>query len=317
MKVWTDDELMADRGLAVADFVRERLVEPLDMYLGQFDAAQGVVENLLEETLDLTLLLPASLTDEMRARLLSIVTDPAEFYALRYLAGPPISADDLTMLAEAESLSRKRLADDPAILDRIAQTVLDNHDRRRFPWLSHGRESTSAERQAATLATAALIAYQQNQTWRRGQSGRDQEGLVAEALIGAGFAEVQPRAVQHLADAPHAGTFCRESKLRSQKADLLVGLWDRRTMAVECKVSNSSANSYKRLNREAGGKAAVWLRELGSTQVVPAAILSGVYALRSLQQAQDQGVSVFWTHDLTALTDFIETTRAGVGRPLQ
>lgn len=80
-------------------------------------------------------------------------------------------------------------------------------------------------------------------------------------------------------------------------------------MAVECKVSNSSVNSYKRLNREAGGKAAAWLRDLGATQVVPAAVLSGVYAMSSLQQAQAAGLSVFWTHDLASLTDYIETTR--------
>ena len=310
MKVWTEAEIQADRDRAVADFVRQRLREPLDVYLDQFDDAQGVVEELLEETRDLTLLLPDRLTDEMRARLVEIVTDPAEFYALRYLAGPPVSADDLTLLSEADSLSRRRLSEDPAILDRLAQTVLDAHDRRRFPWLSEGRDPTEAESKAAALATAALIAYQQNQTWRRGQSGRDQEDMVSEALAAVGFEEVPTRSVQHLADAPRPGEFCRESKLRDQKADLLIGLWDRRTMAVECKVSNSSVNSYKRLNREAGGKAAVWLRELGSTQVVPASVLSGVYAMRSLQQAQDAGLSVFWTHDLTALTDYVETTRS-------
>lgn len=311
MKTCAVGDLQADRERAVAEFVRDRLREPLDVYLEQFDDARGVVEELLEETRDLTLLLPARLTDEMRARLIEIVTDPAEFYALRYLAGPPISADDLTLLAEADSFSRKRLTEDPAIIDRLAQTVLDAHDRRRFPWLMDGRDPTEAESKAAALATAALIAYQQNQTWRRGQSGRDQEDVVAEALVASGFVERPTRSVQHLADAPRPGEFCRESKLRDQKADLLIGLWDRRTMAVECKVSNSSVNSYKRLNREAGGKAAAWLRDLGATQVVPASVLSGVYAMPSLLQAQDAGVSLFWTHDLTALTDYIETTRSG------
>lgn len=309
MKAWTEGELQAGRDRAIAEFVRERLREPLDVYLDQFDDAQGVVEDLLEGTLDLTLLLPGHPAEELRARLLDIVADPAQFYAFRYLAGPPISADDLTMLAEADSLSRKRLTNDPAILDRLALTVLDAHDRRRFPWLMEKREPSPEERHAATLATASLIAVQQNQTWRRGQSGRDQEGLVADVLIASGFTEVPTRSIAHLADAPAPGTFCRESKLRDQKADLVVGLWDRRTMAIECKVSNSSVNSYKRLNREAGGKAATWLRDLGATQVVPASVLSGVYSMASLRQAQAQGLSVFWTHDLAALTDFIETTR--------
>lgn len=309
MKVWTDDQLDADRRLSNEVFVRERLGEPLDVYLRQFDDAQGIVEDLLEGTLDLTLLLPGHPADELRARLLDIVGEPDQFYAFRYLAGPPISADDLAMLSEAPSLSQKQLADDPTILDRIAQTVLNAHDRRRFPWLNADRDPTSAERQAATLATAALIAVQQNQTWRRGESGRDQEGLVADVLLASGFVEVPTRSVQHLADAPRPGEFCRESRLMTQKADLLVGLWNRRTMAIECKVSNSSVNSYKRLNREAGGKAAAWLRDLGATQVVPASVLSGVYAMASLRQAQAAGLSLFWTHDLTALNGYIETTR--------
>ena len=311
MTTWTEAALERDRRRALEAFVEDRLREPLDVYAELFDDAQDAVEELLEGTLDLTLLLPERAADERRRRLLDVVRDGAQFYAFRYLAGPPISADDLGTIADADSLAPSRLEADPAGLDGLAQTVLDAHDRRRFPWLADGREPTPAERQTAVVATAALVAYQRYQTWRRTQSGTDQEALVAGALVAAGFEEVPTRAVAHLSDAPRPGTFCRESKLRSEKADLLIGLWDRRTMAVECKVSNSSVNSYKRLNREAGGKAATWLNELGTTQVVPAAVLGGVYALTSLTRAQEQGLSLFWTHDLDALVGFVEATRPG------
>ena len=67
MKVWTDARLRQDRQRATADFVRERLGEPLDVYLGDFDDAQDAVEELLEGTLDLPLLLPAHPADELSA----------------------------------------------------------------------------------------------------------------------------------------------------------------------------------------------------------------------------------------------------------
>lgn len=308
MKTWTDGELGADRERAVQDFVRERLREPLDVYTERFDDAQDAVETLLEGTLDLTLLLPDHPAEELRERLYEIVTDDDQLYAFRYLAGPPISADDLVTVSDAESIARTRIEEDPSILDGLARTVLEAHDRRRFPWLMEDRDPTPMERHAAIIATAALVAYQRYQTWRRTQSGNDQEQLLADALVANGFTQVPTRAIEFAADGPGPGEFCRESKVRDEKADVVVRLWDRRLMPIECKVSNSSVNSYKRLNREAAGKAAFWSRELGA-QVAPAALLSGVYALTSLQQAQNRGLSLFWAHDLNALTNWIEETR--------
>lgn len=309
MKRWTDAELERDLQRAVEDFVRERMGEPLDVYLGDFDDAQDAVEVLLEGTLDLTLLLPNHPAEELRRRLFDIVVDDAQLAAFRYLAGPPISEADLKNVSDVPSIARSRIEKDPEILDRLARTVLEAHDRRRFPWLMENREPTMVEKQAAIVATAALIAYQSNLAWRRNQSGSGQEALVAEALAELGFEEVPRREVVYAQDAPKPGEFCRETKVRTEKADVLVGLWDRRVMPIECKVSNSSVNSYKRLNREAAGKAAFWRRELGA-QVVPASVLSGVYALPSLQQAQERGLSLFWAHSLEALQEFVSSTRS-------
>ena len=48
-------------------------------------------------------------------------------------------------------------------------------------------------------------------------------------------------------------------------------------MPLECKASNSATNSYKRVNHEAASKAETWLQDFGRSQVVPAAVLSGVF----------------------------------------
>ncbi len=110
-------------------------------------------------------------------------------------------------------------------------------------------------------------------------------------------------------EAPQPGEFCQEVTLGTRKADLIVGLWDRRTMPIECKVSNSSTNSIKRLNNDAAAKAEAWLDQFGRAQVVPVAVLGGVYKLLNLEQAQDRGLTLFWVHRLRDLTDWIAQTR--------
>jgi hypothetical protein len=41
----------------------------------------------------------------------------------------------------------------------------------------------------------------------------------------------------------------------------------------------------KRLNNDAAAKAEYWLKEFGTSQVIPAAILSGVFKVTNLTQA--------------------------------
>jgi hypothetical protein len=80
-------------------------------------------------------------------------------------------------------------------------------------------------------------------------------------------------------------------------------------MAIECKVSNSSTNSIKRLNNDTAVKASTWLKEFGTNQVVPAGVISGVFKLNKLKQAQGAGLSLFWAEQLGVMLDWIESTR--------
>lgn len=103
--------------------------------------------------------------------------------------------------------------------------------------------------------------------------------------------------------------FCAECLLGERKADVVVRLHDSRLMAIECKVSNSATNSVKRLNNDAAVKAEYWLKMFGTLQVVPAAMLSGVFKVMNLEQAQQRGLALFWAHDLDKLGAFIESTK--------
>jgi hypothetical protein len=132
-------------------------------------------------------------------------------------------------------------------------------DRNRFPWVAEDREPTEAERGAAAMASAALIASRRVITARAHESKSEQ--LVKDRLIHESFTEVAPRDIPTLDQAPALGEFCGESLLGTRKADIVIRLWDRRVLALECKVSNSSTNSIKRLNNDAAVKAGIWLSE--------------------------------------------------------
>lgn len=297
--VWTDDELEVDRQVAIGYFRDERLEEPLEQYLEAFDTYRGAVEDLLETSVDLT---------QLNENRLAILTDPALLEALRYSAGPPISVDDLKTLADA-SLAPARLRTDRVMASRVVETILIALDRQRFPWVVEGRDPDPAEREAAALASAALMATQHVSTSRRTEGKNTQEQAVHDALEAAEFLQVPTRSINTLADAPAEGQFCRESMFGSRKADFVIGLWDGRKMPVECKVSNSSTNSVKRLNNDAAVKARAWIDEFGRRQTVPAAVLSGVFKRHNLAAAQRDGLSLFWAHKLVAFTDWIETTK--------
>lgn len=296
---WSEDAFESDAALAVQAFRDVRMHEPLEQYLEVFDEYRDAIENLIEGTVDLS-----QLTDQAVEHL----TDPNLLTAVRYLASPAISEDDLKVLADAV-LSPTRLRSDTEMARRVVETVLLGLDRNRFPWVSEDRESTAAERQTAITSTAALIATQKVQTARRTAAKDDQEGAVAAFLLANGFTEVPRREVLNVAHLPGPGEFCRESLFGSRKADLIVRLWDGRTMPTECKVSNSSTNSVKRLNNDAAVKARTWLNEFGTSNAVPAAVLSGVFKIHNLTSAQSDGLTIFWAHRLEAMLDFIESTK--------
>ena len=297
--VWTGDQLEAARLIAIDRFRTERMGEPLEQYLAAFDEVRGTLENLLEMTVDLS---------QLSDTAIDVLTDPHLLEAVRYLPGPPISTDDLAVVAEAR-LSPKALRGDPEMARRVIDTILLGLDRNRFPWVSEDREPTEAERGAAAMASAALIASRRVMTARANESKDQQEQLVKDSLAAAGFTEVPSREIQTLATAPSLGEFCAESIIGTRKADIVVRLWDQRVMPIECKVSNSATNSVKRLNNDAAAKAGIWLHEFGTAQTVPVAVLAGVFKRHNLEQAQHRGLTLFWSHELDEMMAFIASTQ--------
>jgi hypothetical protein len=298
--VWTSEQLEFDLRKAIGLFRKERMQELFENYLRAFDEYRGYVERLLATTTDLS---------QLEVTALNVLTDPHLLEAFRYLAGPPISTDDLKVLADASSLAKGRLKSMPEDVRHLIEVVRSVLDRRRFSWIVEDRQPTEAERGAAVMASAALMAASRTQTKRRNLGKNQQETMVKRALKELGLKEVPARDIPTISQAPAIGEFCGESKLGVRKGDIIVRLWDDRVMPIECKVSNSSINSVKRLNNDAAVKAGVWKLDFGLRQVVPSAVLSGVYKLHNLLDAQDPGLTLFWAHDLAPLTMWIEQTK--------
>lgn len=297
---WSREELEAGRQRALNVFRRERIDEPIEAYRIAFEDKQSAFEDLLEQTVDLA---------QLKAHALAVVKDHRLFEALRYLAGPPISEDDLKVLVGATTISSTSLARDQTLATKLIDTVLPVIDRQRFPWVMEVREPGMTELKAAVIASAALLATQRVQTNRRNTGKKEQEQKVEDLLASIGYRRIAARVVQQSAEGPAPGEFCRESMLVGTKADVLVGLWDRRMMPIECKVSNSFTNSIKRLNREAAGKAEQWRNGLGRVNVAPTAVLSGAFKLKPLEDAQSRGLSLFWADDLGKMADWINATK--------
>lgn len=297
--IWDENELETQRQIAIEQFRRLRMGEPLEDYLNHFEVARSAYEDLLELTVDLS---------QISNHAVEALTDPNMMEAVRYLAGPPISADDLTTLTEA-SLAPTKLRADPEMARRVVETVLLGLDRNRFPWVAENRDPNESERGAAAMASATLIAARKVLTARANDSKSAQEERVKERLRQGGFTEVPTRAIRTLDDAPGLGEFCGESMFGGRKGDIIVRLWDRRVMPLECKVSNSSTNSVKRLNNDAAVKAVKWREEFGTAQTIPAAMLEGVFKRHNLVAAQAQGLTLFWVHDLDRFMSFIDSTR--------
>ncbi|WP_435626284.1 XamI family restriction endonuclease [Candidatus Ferrigenium straubiae] len=298
---WTTEELAEDATTSAAQFRNERLAisGSWDMHYSQ---ARSKFEQLFKKLSDLN---PNGITDENLADAYSQGLGEA----LRYLAGPPISDDDLQVIADVDSIAPGVLKKNPEALRKvfgIIERVIDPH---RFPWMGSGLSPTEQQRETALLASSVLLAAQRIATERRNEGKETQETLVKNYLRSLGFTEVPAVAINTIVRGPQAMQFCAECMLGERKADVVVRLHDTRLMAIECKVSNSATNSVKRLNNDAAVKAEYWIKQFGIAQVVPVAALAGVFKVLNLEQAQARGLTLFWSHNLDKLGAFIESTK--------
>lgn len=213
------------------------------------------------------------------------------------------------MIADVDSLAPGILRKKPGDVRKLFEVIERVIDIHRFPWIDADCPPTTEQRESALLASSVLLAAQRIATERRILGKDGQESQVKDYLRTQGFTEVPAATITTIVKGPQPMQFCAECQLGERKADVVVRLHDSRLMAIECKVSNSATNSVKRVNNDAAVKAEYWLKMFGTLQVVPAAMLSGVFKVKNLEQAQNRGLALFWAHDLEKLGAFIESTK--------
>lgn len=296
---WNDAELTEQAQCSLKAFRDRRLAEPAARYPELLAQEKRAIRKLMR------LLAAVDPNNPDPAQLRKVWSDPAVFDALRYVAGPPVSIDDLGVLVTGSTtkLSKARLYNDDALARNTLAMVCRLTDGSRFPWVKARRKATFRELKHAVYATALLHATQRLATERRAY-GRQVEANLAAALLARGFQRVvAPNGGSIVAPNQHPAprTFYGECSLRGRKTDLLIGLSDGRAVAVEAKDSASVLNSVKRVLNDTAAKARHWDGECGKS-IVPVALLSGVFGVPNLQSAQRNGLYLVWTHDLE---DFI------------
>ncbi len=301
---WSIADLTQDAATSAALFRAERLAVT-DSWATHYNAARAKFELLFQHLGDLT---PGGISDAALAAVYGMGLGET----VRYLAGPPISEDDLQVIADVDSLAPGVLKRNPAALRKVFGVIERVIDPHRLPWLAQGGVPTVQQREAALTASAVLLAAQRIATERRHDGKDEQENKVKAYLRGLGFTEVPAAPINTIVRGPQLMQFCAECQFGERKADVVLRLHDTRLMALECKVSNSATNSVKRLNNDAAVKAEYWLNQFGVSQVVPAAVLSGVFKVMNLEQAQARGLSLLWAHDLDKLGAFIAATRQSI-----
>jgi Holliday junction resolvase len=286
---WTIGEIETEAAFARDLYARRRPEEGRAAYTIAHAQALGEVDELLRSSDDLL-----AFDNVLQAR-------KGLLDAARYLDAPPLSADDL----ETVSGFRKSVMTAAAMTARTT-VIAAGIDRGRFPWLFEqpARRPTDDERRAAIACTTALMAAQRASTVLRNMWAKRQEKAVADVLQAKGYGMVKRRRIDSFADLP-PGFFCPESMVFGQKSDIPVGLRNGRYLLIECKVSGSAVNSYKRLNHETVNKRDTWDKGFAA-QAYTAAVLGGVFRPANVLAAQERGVSIFWEHDLRPLEEFLD-----------
>ena len=259
-------------------------------------------------------------SEDLRALTGPVLEDRKFLDVARYLAVPPISLDDLDTLTDScfgawvGQKTDRGARPEKQDFDVAASIISERLDKERARWLRGSVGPTKDERHLFTVGAASIRAMSRLVTKRRGDRSGRQEEQTREAIRKAGYVETKPPGtlIDPVAEM-EPGTFSTKSrKLAGTNMDVPVRLKAEHAtgqlfLAIECKVSNSSLNSRKRL-LEVKSKRETWDSSGLLHRFRTAVVLAGVFDVNRLKQAQDSGVLIFWEHRHEDLTAFLEAT---------
>lgn len=231
--------------------------------------------------------------------------------AFRHMTAPPISQDQFALACPEWSKATEKPNGRPLSPD-AALAVAAQFDIRRSqaltPWISQGRKPRIAEVKRLLWSVAPLLASQRFATLQRNRAASEQENAVVSMLLGKGWTKL-PATLRMTSGTIPVRHFMHKTRFATasetpQEVDIALGLNGAIVLATECKVSNDATNSIKRVN-DVLKKAKAWKEHWGNF-VKTAALLQGVIAAKDVYRLLDEGVEVFWSHDLTRFEAWID-----------
>jgi hypothetical protein len=321
---WSDADLAENAQKALEEFVERRLAEPGGKYLAHVKTRRSAIVRLFKLLADIDPNAPDPKTVRM------ILLDEGLFDALRYVAGPPVSEDDLGVLVtkDVKGFNKANLKNDDALSIAVIKLICKLSDPFRFPWIAAGRNANRGELRTAIAATATMHASQALQTERRGH-GKIVERRLELRLEELGFMKVSGQTAAKAGQSPADGTpafppkgrvaqpshhpaypyFYGECVVYGRKVDMFIALATGRMIALEAKDSSSALNSTKRLLNDTAAKAKHYSMEAGKN-IISVALLSGVFKLSDLRTAQNAGLYLVWSHDIDGFIEWVKSQTA-------
>jgi len=240
----------------------------------------------------------------------ALVSSGAHMKAFRHLLAPPKSQDQFKLLCSTWSKGTEKSGRglNRIAASKVASIVNQWLDVEIAPWLSTKRAPTVAERSLVIERIVSFIAPKETDTAKRNRLSNIQEQAVVQILVGNGWKLLPSVLLDRRALVPtkhfmHKTRFATATT-NAQEVDIACGLQGSIVAAMECKVTNDATNSVKRIN-DVLKKANSWKTHYGSF-VETAALLQGVINPSDVQRLTDEGVHVFWSHDLESFSDWIE-----------
>ncbi len=222
---------------------------------------------------------------------------------LRHLLAPPLSQDQFKLACpEWPKSSEKKGA--PLAKEKAAAVA-----GKIEAWLEpRFAESISNGEEIDVLGAAYLMARQEYETVRRTKLARRQEADACAVLEELGFCKAEAT----LIDEPGAiderqyllTTRFATADGSSHEVDIAVGLSKKRILALECKVSNDTTNSVKRIN-DVMKKSEAWRRQWGKF-VTTGALLQGVIKPTDISRMMEEDIVVFWSHELDGFHEWVK-----------
>lgn len=241
----------------------------------------------------------------------ALTTSGSHALVLRHIFAPPISQDQLKLIAplfpKQSEKKGSKLA--KAAAQQFADAFADRRGRFLTPWLDTNHSPTRRQTKRLIDTVTPMIGSQIFNTVRRNRLSDEQERAIEVLLAAKGWTKAPSMVVRSPADIVSSHymrkTKCQSSATATKEVDIACGLTPTLILAMECKVSNDGTNSVKRVS-DVMDKVKAWKDNWGNF-IQTAALLQGVILYKDVARMLTSDVQVFWSHDLQPLSDWLDS----------